>query len=79
MKNKKQDKALSEADIHEIIQMAWCDKTSFEMIEEQTQLTSDQVKKLMKRELKPGSYKIWRIRVKKNKVKNSKKKLRTNS
>ena len=71
-------KQLNSNQISEIIGLAWCDKTSFEMIKDQTNLSSDQVKKLMKRELKPGSYKAWRIRVKKNKQKNSKKKVNNN-
>lgn len=71
-------KQLNSNQISEIIGLAWCDKTSFEMIKDQTNLSSDQVKKLMKRELKPGSYKAWRIRVKKNKQKNNKKKVNNN-
>ena len=71
-------KQLNSDQISEIIGLAWCDKTSFEMIKDQTNLSSDQVKKLMKRELKPGSYKAWRIRVKKNKQKNNKKKVNNN-
>ena len=71
-------KQLNSDQISEIIGLAWCDKTSFEMIKDQTSLSSDQVKKLMKRELKPGSYKAWRIRVKKNKQKNNKKKVNNN-
>lgn len=66
-------RSLSIEDIHNIIGLAWCDKTSFEMIEEQTQLSSDEVKQLMKKHLKRSSYTLWRKRVKRNKRKNAKK------
>ena len=49
--------------VSEIIALAWDDKTSFEMIEDQTGLSEKGVIKLMRRSLKPGSYKKWRERV----------------
>ena len=55
---------LSEEKISEIIALAWCDKTSFEMIYEQTQLNHAQVQSIMKTHLKPSSYRLWRDRVK---------------
>ena len=53
----------SEADIDRIIQMAWEDRTPFEAIYVQFGLKEDEVKALMKRELKAGSYRLWRERV----------------
>jgi uncharacterized protein (TIGR03643 family) len=50
-------------DIDRIIQMAWEDRTPFEAIHAQFGLKEDQVKALMKRELKLGSYRLWRERV----------------
>lgn len=50
-------------DIDRIIQMAWEDRTPFEAIRAQFGLKEDEVKALMKRELKPGSYRLWRERV----------------
>ena len=47
----------------EIIALAWDDKASFEMIEEQTGLPEKRVIKLMRRSLKPGSFRKWRERV----------------
>ena len=47
----------------EIIALAWDDKTSFEMIEDQTGLSEKGIIKLMRRSLKPGSFKKWRERV----------------
>ena len=63
-------KSYSEGFISELIALAWCDKTSFEMIEKQTNLKSDEVKELMKQNLKSSSYKLWRKRVTRNKRKN---------
>lgn len=47
----------------EIIQMAWCDKTSFSDIRELTGFSESDVIKLMKKHLKPSSYRLWRKRV----------------
>ena len=47
----------------EIIEMALSDKVSFNTIKELFCLDQNQVKLLMKAELKPGSYKAWRKRV----------------
>ena len=47
----------------EIIALAWDDKASFEMIEDQTGLPEKGIIKLMRRSLQPGSYRKWRERV----------------
>ena len=47
----------------EIIALAWDDKVSFEMIQDQTGLSEKCVIKLMRRSLKPGSFRKWRERV----------------
>lgn len=70
-----QSKKLSFETIQEVIGMAWCDKTSFEMIESHTQLTHDEVKQLMREQLKPSSYRLWRKRVVKKPMKNQKRNL----
>ena len=49
----------------EIIEMALSDKVSFDTIKELFGLDQNQVKLLMKEELRPGSYKAWRKRVEK--------------
>ena len=49
----------------EIIEMALSDKVSFDTIKELFGLDQNQVKLLMKVELRPGSYKAWRKRVEK--------------
>ena len=57
-------KDLSEIDLSSIIEMALSDQTSFSDIQLQYGLREDQVKELMKKNLKKGSYRSWRKRVK---------------
>ena len=47
----------------EIIEMAWCDKTSFDSIETITGLPEKEVIKLMRSSMKPSSFRMWRKRV----------------
>ncbi len=47
-----------------IIEMAWEDRTTFEAIEIQFGLKQQDVIKLMRKELKPSSFKLWRERTK---------------
>jgi uncharacterized protein (TIGR03643 family) len=54
---------LSTADTSEIIEMALSDHTSFDTIRLLHGLSPDDVKALMRRELKPGSYRAWRKRI----------------
>ena len=53
---------LEEADIDRIIEMAWEDRTTFEAIEMQFGLKQQDVIKLMRKEMKAGSFKLWRAR-----------------
>ncbi len=46
-----------------IIEMAWEDKTPFEAIEFQFKITESEVIELMRAELKPSSFRLWRKRV----------------
>ena len=57
-------KGLSDVDLGTIIEMALSDQTSFSSIELQYGLKEDQVKELMRKNLKKGSYRSWRKRVK---------------
>lgn len=52
-----------------IIEMAWEDRTPFDAIEKQFGLKENDVRKIMRRELKPSSFKLWRERVKGRKTK----------
>ena len=57
------DKKLSVADISEIIEMALSDHASFDSIREVHGIRETEVKALMRKNLKSGSYKAWRKRV----------------
>lgn len=46
-----------------IIEMAWEDRTPFEAIEFQFGITESKVIILMRNELKPSSFRLWRKRV----------------
>lgn len=54
---------LSPEETDRIIEMAWEDRTPFEAIEYQFGLSEPEVIRVMRRELKPGSFKRWRKRV----------------
>ncbi|MGJ8560934.1 MAG: TIGR03643 family protein [Litorimonas sp.] len=47
----------------EIVAMAWDDDTSFDAIEAQTGLAEADVIKLMRAEMTPSSFRMWRKRV----------------
>jgi uncharacterized protein (TIGR03643 family) len=50
-------------DINEVIQMAWCDKTSFDDIQSLTGLSEPETIAIMRRNLKSTSFRLWRKRV----------------
>lgn len=60
---------LTSINIDRVIEMAWEDRTPFEAIKHQFQLTEQDVITLMRRELKPSSFKLWRKRVQGRKTK----------
>lgn len=64
---------LSEREVDRIIEMAWEDRTTFEAIEYQFGITEEDVIQIMRRELKPTSFKRWRKRVTGRKTKHLKK------
>ena len=49
--------------IDNIIKLAWCDKSSFEKIKRIHGVTESEVIRLMRNNLKPRSFKLWRTRV----------------
>ncbi|MBU7585567.1 MAG: TIGR03643 family protein [Nostoc sp. TH1S01] len=55
--------------IDRIIEMAWEDRTPFEAIEAQFGLQEKQVIALMRQQMKPSSFRMWRERVTKRKTK----------
>jgi uncharacterized protein (TIGR03643 family) len=54
---------LSAADQSRVIEMAWEDRTPFEAVLAQFGLNESAVIKLMRAQLKPSSFKLWRERV----------------
>ncbi len=58
-----QPTALTDEDISRVIEMAWEDRTPFESIALQFGLNEGAVITLMRRQLKPGSFRLWRQRV----------------
>jgi len=53
----------SEAFINDIIRMAWADEISFDKIKRDRGIPEAEVIKLMRDNLKAGSFKLWRKRV----------------
>lgn len=62
-------KNLKIEDISRIIEMAWEDRTPFEAIELQYSLKENDVREIMRREMKPSGFKMWRKRVSGRKTK----------
>ena len=63
---------LSLEEIDRIIEMAWEDRTTFDAIKFQFGLKEQEVIELMRLEMKPKSFKLWRKRVQGRKTKHSK-------
>ena len=58
--------------MNELIKLAWSDKISFEEIRSKTGFVEKEVIQVMRRELKPKSFKSWRKRVSGRKSKHRK-------
>ena len=52
-----------------IIEMAWEDRTTFDSIEDQFGLSESEVIKIMRKQMKRSSFKMWRERVSGRKTK----------
>lgn len=59
--------------IDRVIEMAWEDRTPFEAIELQFGLLEKDVIALMRRQMKPSSFRMWRERVTGRKTKHTQK------
>lgn len=66
-------KNLSIEDTDRIVEMAWEDRTPFDAILMQFGLNEKEVIKLMRREMKHSSFRMWRERVQGRKTKHLKK------
>lgn len=51
-------------DIDRIVEMAWEDRTSFEAITFQFNVSEKEIIEIMRREMNPSSFRMWRKRVK---------------
>ena len=56
-----------------IIWAAWADRITFEEIEKKTGKKESEVIKIMRRSLKPSSFRLWRKRVNQKSIKHRKK------
>ena len=65
-------KVLTELEVDRIVEMAWEDRTTFEAIKLQFGLQEQEVIELMRREMKPSSFRMWRSRVQGRKTKHDK-------
>ena len=66
-------KELSLRDIDRIIEMGWEDRTPFDAISMQFGLKEQEVITIMRNNMKPNSFKLWRKRVQGRKTKHLKK------
>jgi uncharacterized protein (TIGR03643 family) len=55
--------SFNEQDLDRIIEMAWEDRTPFDAIQIQFGISEAEVIKLMRKEMKASSFKMWRERV----------------
>ncbi len=62
----------SERELDRIVEMAWEDRTTFEAIKYQFNVTEAEVKEIMRLQLKASSFKLWRERVQGRKTKHQK-------
>lgn len=63
--------ALDAAEVSRVIEMAWEDRTPFDAIKQQFELDEAAVIALMRQQLKPRSFRLWRDRVQGRKTKHA--------
>lgn len=64
-------KDLTDAEIDRIVEMGWEDRTPFDAIFAQFGVTEAEVITIMRREMKPSSFRMWRARVQNRSTKHS--------
>ena len=64
---------MNSEDKNRIIEMAWEDRTTFDAIYQNFGLRESDVIKIMRRSLKPSSFRLWRKRVHEKSIKHRKK------
>jgi len=63
---------LTDEEIDRIVEMAWEDRTTFDAIELQFGIKEQEVIELMRKEMKPSSFRMWRKRVQGRSTKHAK-------
>jgi uncharacterized protein (TIGR03643 family) len=70
------EKEFTDRELDRIIEMAWEDRTTFDAISFQFGISEQETIEIMRREMKPSSFRMWRKRVQGRATKHAK--LRTN-
>ena len=65
-------KAFTEIELDRIIEMAWEDRTPFDAITFQFGISEQETIEIMRREMKPSSFRMWRKRVQGRSTKHAK-------
>ncbi len=73
------DDLFSERETDRIIEMAWEDRTPFDAIKIQFGADEKTVIAIMRRQLKPSSFRMWRARVQNRSTKHAKKSVDTDA
>ncbi|OUW82033.1 MAG: TIGR03643 family protein [Gammaproteobacteria bacterium TMED222] len=60
---------MDQDNLNRIIEMAWEDRTPFDVIYKEFNITQNDLERLMRNNLKPSSFKLWRKRVSGRKTK----------
>ena len=60
---------MNQDSLNRIIEMAWEDRTPFDVIYKEFDITQNDLERLMRNNLKPSSFKLWRKRVSGRKTK----------
>ena len=71
LKSMNKIQTLKDEEIDRIVEMAWEDRTSFDAIERQFGIPEKEVIKIMRNEMKPSSFRMWRARVQGRKTKHA--------
>lgn len=66
---------LTQIDVDRIVEMAWEDRTPFDAIYTQFGVPESDVIKIMRYEMKPSSWRMWRKRVQSRKTKHAQKRI----
>ena len=67
--------SLTEEEVDRIMEMAWEDRTPFDAIDNQFGVPEKEVIKIMRKEMKPSSFRMWRARVQGRSTKHASKQL----